>query len=150
MGYNGARMVSDMMDWPSIQANCLTFDILVFLKDINLGLGIFRQYLLLLTSVICLFKLAEMGQLSVTGTNSKADFFVKIQVPFCPFQMGTCSFSFLPIRCRYTSLLFCQKKYSKALRCTFFGEWKNWCSLKFVQLELLNKANARTPKNRAV
>ena len=24
--------------------------------------------------------------------------------------------------------------YSKALRCTFFGEWKNSCSSKFVQL----------------
>ena len=39
--------------------------------------------------------------------------------------------------------------YSKALRCTFFGEWKNWCSSKFVQLELLNKAKARRSKNGA-
>ena len=39
--------------------------------------------------------------------------------------------------------------YSKALRCTFFGEWKNSCSSKFVQLELLNKAKTRTSKNRA-
>ena len=37
-----------------------------------------------------------------------------------------------------------QNSYSKALRCTFFGEWKNSCSSKFVQLELLNKAKART------
>ena len=40
--------------------------------------------------------------------------------------------------------------YSKALRCTFFGEWNNLCSSKFVQLELLNKAKARTSKNSAV
>ena len=40
--------------------------------------------------------------------------------------------------------------YSKALRCTFFGEWKNSLSSKFVQLELLNKAKARTSKIRAV
>ena len=39
--------------------------------------------------------------------------------------------------------------YRKALRCTFFGEWKNSCSSKFVQLKLLNKAIARTWKNRA-
>ena len=39
--------------------------------------------------------------------------------------------------------------YSKALRCTFFREWKNPCSSKFVQLELLNKANARTSKKRS-
>ena len=39
--------------------------------------------------------------------------------------------------------------YSKALRCTFLGEWKNSCSSKFVQLELLNKAKARSSKNRA-
>ena len=37
--------------------------------------------------------------------------------------------------------------YSKALRCTFLGEWKNLCSSKFVQLELLNKAKARALKN---
>ena len=29
--------------------------------------------------------------------------------------------------------------YSRALRCTFFGEWKNSCSSKFLQLELLGK-----------
>jgi hypothetical protein len=29
----------------------------------------------------------------------------------------------------------------------FFGEWKNSCSSKFVQLELLNKAKARSSKN---
>ena len=40
--------------------------------------------------------------------------------------------------------------YSKALRCMFFGEWKNSCSSKFVQLELLNKAKTRSSKNRAV
>ena len=40
--------------------------------------------------------------------------------------------------------------YSKALRYTFFGEWKNSLSSKFVQLELLNKAKAKTSKNRAV
>jgi hypothetical protein len=34
--------------------------------------------------------------------------------------------------------------YSKALRCTFFGEWKNSRSSKIVQLWLLNKAKART------
>ena len=33
---------------------------------------------------------------------------------------------------------------SKALRCTFF--WENLCSSKFVQLELLNKAKARSWK----
>ena len=42
-----------------------------------------------------------------------------------------------------------QNSYSKVLRCTFFGEWKNSFSSKFVQLELLNKAKARTSKNRA-
>ena len=42
-----------------------------------------------------------------------------------------------------------KKWYSKALRYTFLGEWKNLCSSKFVQLELLNKAKARTSKNRA-
>ena len=36
--------------------------------------------------------------------------------------------------------------YSKALRCTFFWEWKNSCSSKFVQLELLNEAKSRTSK----
>ena len=36
--------------------------------------------------------------------------------------------------------------YSRALGCTFFGEWKNLCSSKFVQLELLNKAKARSSK----
>ena len=40
-------------------------------------------------------------------------------------------------------------EYSKALRCTFFGEWKNSCISKFVQLELLNKAKARSSKIRA-
>ena len=39
--------------------------------------------------------------------------------------------------------------YSKALRCTFFGEWKNSCSSKFVQLGLLNNANGKTSKKRA-
>ena len=39
--------------------------------------------------------------------------------------------------------------YSMALRCTFFGEWKNSCSSKFMQLEQLNKAKARTSKKRA-
>ena len=38
---------------------------------------------------------------------------------------------------------------SKALRCTFFGEWKNSFSLKFGQLELLSKAKASTSKIRA-
>jgi hypothetical protein len=40
-----------------------------------------------------------------------------------------------------------KKRCSRALRCTFFGEWKNLCSSKFVQLELLNKAKARSSKN---
>ena len=39
--------------------------------------------------------------------------------------------------------------YSKALRCTFLGDWKNSCSSKFVQLELVDKAKVRTSKNRA-
>ena len=39
--------------------------------------------------------------------------------------------------------------YSKAFRCTFIGTRKNPCSSKVVQLELLNKAKARTSKNRA-
>ena len=39
--------------------------------------------------------------------------------------------------------------YGKALRCTFLGEWKNSCSSKFVQLELLNKAKARISKHHA-
>jgi hypothetical protein len=39
--------------------------------------------------------------------------------------------------------------HSRALRCTFFGEWKNSCSSKFVQLELLNKVKARSSKIRA-
>ena len=34
--------------------------------------------------------------------------------------------------------------YSKALRCTCFGEWKYSCSLNFEQLKLLNKAKAKT------
>ena len=37
----------------------------------------------------------------------------------------------------------------EGLSCTLFGEWKNPCSSKFMQLELLNKANARTWKKRA-
>ena len=36
---------------------------------------------------------------------------------------------------------------SKASRCTFFGDWKNSCSSKFVQLESLNRAKARTSKS---
>ena len=32
------------------------------------------------------------------------------------------------------------------MRCTFFGELKNLCSSKFVQLDLLDKAKARTSK----
>ena len=39
--------------------------------------------------------------------------------------------------------------YTVAFRYTFFGEWKNFCSSKFVQLELLNNAKARTSKNLA-
>ena len=39
--------------------------------------------------------------------------------------------------------------YSKALRCTFWGEIKNLCSSKFVQLELIDKAKERTSKKRA-
>ena len=39
--------------------------------------------------------------------------------------------------------------YSKALRCTFFGERKNSCSSKFVQLLLLNRVKARWSENRA-
>ena len=41
----------------------------------------------------------------------------------------------------------CKKlHYSKAFRCTFFGEWEHWCSSKFVQLELLDRAKAKTSK----
>ena len=40
-------------------------------------------------------------------------------------------------------------QYSKALRCTFFGERKNSCSSKFVQLLLLNRVKARWSENRA-
>ena len=36
--------------------------------------------------------------------------------------------------------------YSKVLRCTFLGEWKNSCSSKFVQLELIIKTKARASK----
>ena len=43
----------------------------------------------------------------------------------------------------------CHFKYSKALRCTFFGERKKSCSSKFVQLLLLNRAKARWSKKRA-
>ena len=39
--------------------------------------------------------------------------------------------------------------YSKAFRCMFFWEWKNSCSSKFVQIELLNNAKARSSKIRA-
>ena len=39
--------------------------------------------------------------------------------------------------------------FSKALRCTFFGERKNSCSSKFVQLLLLNRVKARCSENRA-
>ena len=42
-----------------------------------------------------------------------------------------------------------EKPYSKALRCTFFGERKKSCSSKFVQLLLLNRMKARWLKNRA-
>ena len=38
-------------------------------------------------------------------------------------------------------------KYSKAFRCTFFGERKNPCSSKFVQLLLLNRVKARWSEN---
>ena len=37
-------------------------------------------------------------------------------------------------------------KDSKYLRCKFFGEWKNLCSSKFLQLESLNKAKVRSSK----
>ena len=37
---SSTAMNGNVMVWPSIQANFLTFDILVFLEDINLGLGI--------------------------------------------------------------------------------------------------------------
>ena len=40
-------------------------------------------------------------------------------------------------------------RYRKALRCTFFGERKNSCSSKFVQLLLLNRVKARWSENRA-
>ena len=39
-------------------------------------------------------------------------------------------------------------QYSKALRCTFFGERKKLCSSKFVQLLLLNRVKARCSENR--
>ena len=39
--------------------------------------------------------------------------------------------------------------YSKALRCTFFGERKNSCSSKFVQLLLFNRVKAIWSENRA-
>ena len=44
----------------------------------------------------------------------------------------------------------CSCVCSRALIWTFWGEWKNLCSSKFVQLELLNKAKARSSKKRAV
>ena len=47
------------------------------------------------------------------------------------------------------SWLILSSKYSKALRSTFFGERKNSCSSKFVQLLLLNRVKARWSKNRA-
>ena len=37
-----------------------------------------------------------------------------------------------------------ENNFDKALRCTFFWEWKNSWSSKFVQLELLDKAKARS------
>ena len=40
-------------------------------------------------------------------------------------------------------------QYSKALRCTFFGERKKSCSSKFVQLLLLNRVKARWTENHA-
>ena len=43
----------------------------------------------------------------------------------------------------------CTVIYSKAWRCTFFGEWKKYCSSKFVQLLLLNRGKARWSKRRA-
>ena len=58
---------------------------------------------------------------------------------------GTTTYSKLPIIQMYWSYY----KYSKALSCTFFGTKKNMCGSKFVQLELFNKAKARTSKNRA-
>ena len=42
-----------------------------------------------------------------------------------------------------------KNRYSKVLRCTFLGEWKNLRSSKFVELELFNKAKARSSKNHA-
>ena len=39
--------------------------------------------------------------------------------------------------------------YSKALRCTFFGERKKPCSSNFVQLLLLNRVKAKWSENRA-
>ena len=38
------------------------------------------------------------------------------------------------------------KDYSKALRCTFFGDRKNSCSSKFVQLLLLNRVKDKMIK----
>jgi hypothetical protein len=66
------------------------------------------------------------------------------EVPRSPGKWNWNRLSFLPF-----IFSFEQCEYSKALGCTVFGEWKNLCSSKIVQLELLNKAKARTSKNRA-
>ena len=57
-----------------------------------------------------------------------------LQLPF--FFVITYNFAFLRSYSRY----------SKALRCTFFGERKNLCSSTFVQLLLLNRVKAKWSK----
>ena len=47
---------------------------------------------------------------------------------------------------RKNLILFDNFYYSKALRCTFFGERKNSCSSKFVQLLLLNRTESKMIK----
>ena len=57
----------------------------------------------------------------------------------------------LPISVQLNKIFFYiySRGYSKALRCTFFGERKNSCSSKFVQLLLLNRVKARWSEIRA-
>ena len=59
-----------------------------------------------------------------------------LQLPF--FFVITYNFAFLRSYSRY----------SKALRCTFFGERKNLCSSKSLQLLLLNRLKVKWSKNR--
>ena len=62
----------------------------------------------------------------------------KLHNPYC--HSGYTSLVFAQY-CLFTAVFF---TYSKALKCMFFGEWKNLYSSKLVQLVLLYKAKARS------